>query len=197
MSRVEALVMHYAAPAICGIKPSNLFSVKESDLRLGSGTLAKFADEFRTEGLTVAVLGRQCGNTLLFVYDKRLLEEILKIPGAEEYLAEKGYRVSEGISSVLSEMFGRICAGKDFPHEIGLFLGYPLRDVILFDRKSGTGCEYSGYWKSYGDTEKAKAACTLYRECSGKCCELYRQGKRISEIRRSYRTAGAKICGSN
>lgn len=43
----------------------------------------------------------------------------------------------------------------EFPHEIGLFLGYPLCDVRGFieDARGGV-CLGCGYWKVYGEVEE-------------------------------------------
>ena len=38
-----------------------------------------------------------------------------------------------------------------FPHEIGIFLGYPLADVAGFIRNKGRNCKCIGTWKVYGD----------------------------------------------
>lgn len=45
---------------------------------------------------------------------------------------------------------------KDFPHEIGLFLGYPLEDVQGFIENRAEGYKCVGCWKVYGDEEYAK-----------------------------------------
>ena len=46
----------------------------------------------------------------------------------------------------------------DFPHEIGVFLGYPLEDVVGFIRHRGKCFTCCGCWKSYG--------CLLYTSCT-------------------------------
>ena len=46
--------------------------------------------------------------------------------------------------------------GKDFPHEIGVLLGYPAEDVKGFVVNEGKNYLYSGYWKVYGDLSEAK-----------------------------------------
>ena len=46
---------------------------------------------------------------------------------------------------------------KDFPHELGLILGYPPEDVEGFVSQQGKNSLYTGYWKVYKDTEAKKA----------------------------------------
>ena len=54
--------------------------------------------------------------------------------------------------------------GSAFPHEIGLFLEYPLADIEGFIEHQGKDALESGYWKVYGDVEQARAAFRLYDE---------------------------------
>ena len=59
--------------------------------------------------------------------------------------------------SFYQEDIAAIWKKGEFPHEIGLFLGYPVEDVKGFIKNRGKNCLYSGYWKVYGKmAEKAK-----------------------------------------
>jgi hypothetical protein len=51
----------------------------------------------------------------------------------------------------LKERFENLC-----PHEIGIFLGIPLGDVITFIEQPKRECLLSGYWKVYSNPEEAK-----------------------------------------
>jgi hypothetical protein len=42
----------------------------------------------------------------------------------------------------------------EFPHEMGLLLGYPVEDVIGFVDNKGKDSLYTGYWKVYGNKDK-------------------------------------------
>ena len=56
-----------------------------------------------------------------------------------------------------------------FPHEIGLFLGYPPEDVLKYYVKKGKDYLFSGYWKVYTNPEKAIKTFELYDECRAYC----------------------------
>ena len=43
---------------------------------------------------------------------------------------------------------------NDFPHELGLLLGYPPEDVEGFIRHRGKNCLCTGYWKVYENREQ-------------------------------------------
>lgn len=48
----------------------------------------------------------------------------------------------------------RINSSKTFPHEIGLFLGYPVEDVKGFIENKGENCVKCGAWKVYCNPEE-------------------------------------------
>lgn len=52
--------------------------------------------------------------------------------------------------------------GTDFPHEMGLLLGYPIEDVEGFIKNKGENYLYAGYWKVYKDVEQKKLLFDAY-----------------------------------
>ena len=53
---------------------------------------------------------------------------------------------------------------NEFPHEIGLLLGYPFEDVIGFIENEGRNYLYSGYWKVYKNKEEKCKLFNLYNQ---------------------------------
>ena len=64
------------------------------------------------------------------------------------HLSEKGYEVSNAFDFV-NDLFNRMKNEQGFPHEIGVILGYPVEDVIEFEKHQGKNCKYCGCWKRY------------------------------------------------
>ena len=50
----------------------------------------------------------------------------------------------------------------EFPHELGIFLGYPLADVKGFIEHNGKDFLYQGYWKVYENVEERKKMFSIY-----------------------------------
>jgi len=71
---------------------------------------------------------------------------------------------------------------KSFPHEIGVFLGYPARDVEGFIRTGGRQYLAVGYWKVYQDA--ICAARTFRSFDDAKICAVneFLSGKSLREI---------------
>lgn len=89
---------------------------------------------------------------------------------AADILAEKGYRPGTP-ECCLVQLVKHLASDKEFPHEIGLFLGYPPSDVRSFMNSSCEGVQCTGCWKAYSNAEEAKKTFEKYR----KCTELYRK----------------------
>ena len=70
---------------------------------------------------------------------------------------------------------GRLRTQKEFPHEVGLFLGYPPEDVDGFIRFGAKGAKCVGTWKVYGDEAAAKRRFALYKKCTEVYGKSYRQ----------------------
>ena len=72
--------------------------------------------------------------------------------------------------------------GKDFPHEIGVLLGYPAEDVKGFVVNEGKNYLYSGYWKVYGDLSEAKQLFYKFDRAKEALIELVSQGIGIRNV---------------
>ena len=68
----------------------------------------------------------------------------------------------------------------EFPHEMGLLLGYPVEDV------EGHNYLYAGYWKVYGHVEEKKALFNRYEEARKVLIQLLASGRSVSEMAACY-----------
>jgi hypothetical protein len=70
----------------------------------------------------------------------------------------------------------------DFPHEIGLFLGYPPEDVQGFICQGPDCCKCSGCWKVYGDPEAAQKTFDQYKKCTRIYCQQHAKGASLDRL---------------
>ena len=137
------------APVIAGIKISNLLTINTKKLRELSKILKKTNLSFR-----VIYPGRE--RLVILVYKEEELRKYLESESVKTFISELGYKTSDisGILPVFVRRYIRYMElRQDFPHELGLFLGYPVEDVEGFIRHNGKNYLYSGYWKVYKDAE--------------------------------------------
>lgn len=160
----ERVLAFHCAPALLGVKAACLMSLA-SDAYPRLETLAGRYNA-RLTGPRFLVLGRCRERSLLLVYRPELLEAALDQPLARVILAGRGYPVDGPLPWLLRRLMDRLEGEGDFPHEVGLFLGYPPEDVLGFLADSdGTGCKLCGTWKVYHDVEGAKRQFHLYDRC--------------------------------
>ena len=70
----------------------------------------------------------------------------------------------------------------DFPHELGLILGYPLCDVIGFIKNHGQNCLYCSYWKVYDNLSQTKRVFEVYDKVRFQMVKLVEYGKSFKEL---------------
>ena len=76
----------------------------------------------------------------------------------------------------------RFRCSKDFPHEIGLFLGYPPEDVRGFMEQGSRACKCVGCWKVYGDVEAAQKRFDTFRSCKDCYLRCVTRGNTIEQL---------------
>lgn len=86
------------------------------------------------------------GVSVLFFIPCNLLSA-LKADEHAGFLQSYGYNKAEHIAPYLKRLKERYEDGC--PHEIGLFLGVPLKDVKSFINNNGKNYLFCGYWKVY------------------------------------------------
>lgn len=176
----EMLVRH-GAPTLAGLKTGNLFSCpyqKEhqirEDCRLFNRRLGK-------KGIRLLLLRCSKQRALLYLYRPRKLKQDLAQDCASRLLTGLGYhwRTPE---HCLCQLTKKLQTDVDFPHEIGLFLGYPPEDVWGFIQNKADDCKCIGCWKVYGDEETARKRFIQYKKCTSVYCQQLEKGQSIERL---------------
>ncbi|HIS92565.1 MAG TPA: DUF3793 family protein [Candidatus Alectryocaccomicrobium excrementavium] len=176
----HALVAH-GAPTLAGLKPGSLFSIFYEEMQALAEEISALNAILVPRGLAIASLFMEGQRALLYLYRKQALSQALAREDARAFLLRWGYRDCS-IESALSRLRERIAAQGTFPHEIGVFLGYPLSDVEAFIRFAGRNCLLSGYWKVYSNADEARRLFALYRKCTDVYLRRYRDGFPLSRL---------------
>ena len=170
----RAMVVH-CAPTLAGHKCASLFTWRGCPDRAAQWALEASA-LLAEKGVQVRLLKAQEGGTLVYVYRPRTLLDRLAEPGVGAFLSACGYEESGGLESLLGQLSANLLKGELFPHEIGIFLDYPLEDVVGFIRHQGAYYSCQGCWKAYGDQGAARKRFQLYRKCREVYLSCYRRG---------------------
>ncbi len=178
---------YHCAPTIKGIKCSNMVAFKISSQESFSAFLQKHDKCLKCNGIKYILLARQKNHALMLFYRPQILARLLRRPLAIEILNSFGYTVKgeigeDTISSLLKRLKERITQCDGFPHEIGIFLGYPPADVQAFIENKGQNYLYSGFWKVYFNATAQKHLFECYNHCIHNMCARLQAGESLQEV---------------
>ncbi len=166
----EELIVRHCSPTLAGMKTGNLFVSSFADENEMRADIRRLNRLLSRKGIRITPLRINNGKALIYVYRPSHLSRDLCDGEACRLLRERGYDVKKPEHCV-SHLKKRIGENEEFPHEIGLFLGYPPEDVCGFIDNKACSCKCSGCWKVYGDEEAAKKLFAKYK----KCTDIYRK----------------------
>lgn len=178
---LDKYLIEHCAPTLASLKTASLFTCLHiCDEKLQEHVCTWNAD-LQGKGLALVTLCRKKDTALLYVYRKSQLQKDLRKPGVAQFLSCYGYHRLD-TDKALERLQIRLCENRGFPHEIGLFLGYPLGDVIGFIENGGQNFQYSGCWKVYGNRREAIKRFDKYKKCKEVYAKLWKQGRSVLQL---------------
>lgn len=172
----EQLLGFHAAPLFVGIKAACLLSFRRSAFEDFDALLAEYEPCLNCKGIEVFGVVEGEEFVLLLFYRPAVLWQRLQDKAAWAVLAQYGYTREHSLQGCLEHLQARMRLQKSFPHEIGLFLDYPVEDVVGFITYKGKNFCYSGYWKVYANEQETRALFARYARCSEEFCSRLEKG---------------------
>lgn len=153
------------AEVLAGVKPANLLRINNRHYPCGRNMYQlwqQYGQELLASSPIVAAIMRSSDSgILLLLYSPTLLQRRLNSRSARVFLHSLSYRDPHNINKTLSDLTGHF-VDDEFPHEIGLFLGYPLKDVTAFMGRTKLTATAQRLWKIYGRPRRSIALADLY-----------------------------------
>ena len=177
----EEIIIKYCAPTLAGLKTGSMFVCDYMDKCDLLAEIRGFNNMLLSKGIRLTPMRIQNGKALIYVYRMSSLESDLNDKRVFKVLKDKGYPCDRYLECV-SCLKKHINTQEDFPHEVGLFLGYPPEDVIGFIDNRARNYKYCGMWKVYGNILKAKRTFAIFKKCTGNFESRYRNGTPIREL---------------
>ena len=150
------------APVITGLKPSAIITVTKAEKQILEELFS---------GTEICVISLHSGKKeSILLYQREKLEELLSRKTVQSFLQSLavGYE-SFSLEEVFRHFTVRFAQYKekqaDFPHEVGVFLGYPLRDVKIYMKNPLAKAKLTGYWKVFNEVESALSCFQAYDMC--------------------------------
>lgn len=177
----EETIVKYCSPTLAGIKTGSLFSCSYNSKNEVYAFLRELNISLRNKGVRFMPLRFKDRKVLIYAYrPSRLLPDV-QSKEADELLSQRGY-CTQNCGNCLARLIKRLGEGDEFPHEIGLFLGYPVDDVKGFIENNACGAKCSGCWKVYSDEKKAQKLFEQYKKCTGIYKKQWCAGKPLAKL---------------
>lgn len=203
----ERKLVHHCAPTFANLKPASLFVCRDESLpHLGTAACENVSAEehernlrfalretrelLGQHGVRIELLARRASGALLYVYRPDAVKARLADREVAKFLRGYGYDTAS-LSRCIEFLHQRIC-GTDlastlsgtcaFPHEIGLFLGYPLADVEGFIENGGENYLCMGCWKVYSRERDAQASFCRFKECTAELERRFDEGVPLERL---------------
>lgn len=177
----EEYVIRHCAPTLAGLKTASLFGCPYESKEALLASIRQMNRKLCAKGLRVLPLRFSEKRALIYLYRPRQLRHDLADSTAAGLLRRCGYN-TESCDRCVVQLARKLRRQEDFPHEIGLFLGYPVEDVCGFIENNAGGCKCVGCWKVYGDEEAAKKKFAQYKKCTKVYCDQWAKGKAIERL---------------
>lgn len=165
-------LMSKLAPVLVKLKPSGLLRLCncEKSGRDNHYDLWKAQKNDITGRLGISfkeLKGTSKGKQVLF-YNPEILFDTITRPANLAYLEKFDYFSCNTVEDYLEVLKTRFCAAgagnsSSFPHEIGIFLGYPLKDVRGFIEKGSLPLAKVGSWQVFGKPEESLRLMNMYK----------------------------------
>jgi len=195
----DAFLVEHCAPTFAGLKTGNLFRISYADIEAFREELRELNGILKKKGLRAVPVRMTAEFALVYLYRPDFLKRDLGSEEATRLLKSLGYEPQSVNRSVA--FLARMMREKEaFPHEVGLFLGYPPEDVLGFMKSSREGVKCIGCWKVYGDEARARAAFWRFQRCREVFEENVQRGRKLEALivrcpakrQENYRTSGGE-----
>lgn len=178
---LELLIANHCAPALAGIKPANIAMCQKCTVPNLYEQIKMLNKQLNTRDIYIDILCECNKRAMIIVYRKSVLEKHLQNRNNKAFLAQYGYGNLKDLTDYLDALKMRLNCDF-FPHEIGVFLGYPLRDIYCFINHRDEGCILTGDWKVYHNAEEAKKQFQRFKACKKAVSDKVINGKSLAQI---------------
>lgn len=179
--RFEQLLAQHCAPTLAHLKPASLVTLRRAEFP-DLSVLSPYVAALGRAGVRMKVLCQCERRYLLLLYRAPALLRCLQHPICREILQKEGYPMERTLAMQLTHLCRRLAQSAEFPHEIGLFLGYPPADVLGFARYGGRNCKLCGHWKVYSDVAYAKSCFAAYDRCKDRYLAHVARGQSLLSL---------------
>lgn len=145
-------ILEMLGAVILGSKPAEIINVPGSkeDKKIKLSQIEAFFSN--CSRITYRIITTHDGGKRVLFINEKSMEKVLVNKRCINFLKFVGYPADYELNDYMDELVFRL-QSEEFPHEIGVFLGYPLKDVLGFMGYGKNELVEVKNWRIYGDKE--------------------------------------------
>ena len=145
-------ILEMLGAVILGSKPAEIINVPGSkeDKKIKLSQIEAFFSN--CSRITYRIITTHDGGKRVLFINEKSMEKVLVNKRCINFLKFVGYPADYQLNDYMDELVFRL-QSEEFPHEIGVFLGYPLKDVLGFMGYGKNELVEVRNWRIYGDKE--------------------------------------------
>ena len=179
--KLDMCLVRHCAPTLAGLKTGNLFCLDLCEGVVLCDILAHWNQVLNPKGVLARVIAERHGRYFIYVYRNNALQNLGNCCEVRDFLKGFGY-MGFDVDSLLNFFQKRMTHSVCFPHEVGVFLGYPLQDVKDFIAYGGKNYKLIGCWKVYNDVPNCMHIFEVYKKCRKIFNERFEQGDSLTNL---------------
>ena len=152
-NNIESSFIYYVSSVIQKVRPGALLTIQDKYYNAYSSMKEQLIEK---TGLDIIEMINFNHDVIWLIVDRAHMQEHLQCQQIKDLLEDNAYTNTEDLQAIFETLTKRF-KESNFPHEIGVFLGYPIQDVKGFIQNKGQDCLHCKFWKVYHDVEYAQA----------------------------------------
>lgn len=177
-NRLESLLIEQCVPTLAGMKAASLFNYFFEKQQMAIEEIKNANEVINERGVYVEALCWKKNSVLIYVFRPKIIENKLEIKEIKELLYEYGYK-NYNVYACIKYLKKRLDMCDGFPHEIGVFLDYPIEDVKGFIENKGKNCKICGMWKVYRDEKEKEKIFEKFVKCKLVYMKVFKEGRTL------------------
>lgn len=154
LKEFEKWLFKASSKVLFGEKPGELLLLREKVFNMDINSLLERAEKVvSTWGLAIYTFGLTSFGPKIVIYHRQRVNRVLKETAGTPFFIHTGYSDYSLAEDFFSEIARRWKSTGEFPHEIAVALGYPVKDVVGY--LGIARLEYVGSygWRVYGNPQ--------------------------------------------
>ncbi len=151
---IKKTILYHGALINHGLKPAVFISFKQNNYNMLRAWATYSKEVLHEQQLSSCLINHDMDRFSVLVFNREALINTLNIKKTRQWLVEyAAYAANATLKQDLACLKERF-ALYPCPDELGVFLGYPIEDVVSYVQHQGKNFAYCGYWKVYHNLDQ-------------------------------------------